>query len=517
MRTENSIKNIIMNFLYNILNYGLRFISRIIFVKTLAEVYLGVNGLLSNVLGILSLTELGIGTAIGYSLYEPLAKKDNDKISSLMQFYKKAYHIIAIIVLLLGLVLLPVLPYLIKDTADIENLNIIYIIFLLNMVIGYLFSYKRTLITSDQKKYKIVPHIMTFDIITSISQIFVLLIFKKYIIYLLIQSVCTILENIVINKYIDKQYPYLNDKKEVKPIDKFELKTIKDKVKALLLHKVGSYTLCSTDNLIISKLIGIVTVGIYSNYSLIMNMISSFIYLLITNVTSSLGNLIACEQPKKRLKVFNEMNFTCFVLYGISSVCFINLFNPFIKLVFGENYLLSMSVVYIIVVNHYLTGMNNVVISVQTAGGLYEKDKYIPLIQSAINLVISIYLGQRIGLLGIFIGTAVSTLLPLIVKPYIVYKNIFKEKIGIYLKEFIIQTIIVVISSISSVLLINYLNIGNIYLDLIIRLLISIIIPGILIFVIYQNKESYKDVTNRIKNIFSNIKKSVDKKEFSHE
>ena len=189
-----------MNFLYNILNYGLRFISRIIFVKTLAEVYLGVNGLLSNVLGILSLTELGIGTAIGYSLYEPLAKKDNDKISSLMQFYKKAYHIIAIIVLLLGLVLLPVLPYLIKDTADIENLNIIYIIFLLNMVIGYLFSYKRTLITSDQKKYKIVPHIMTFDIITSISQIFVLLIFKKYIIYLLIQSVCTILENIVINK-----------------------------------------------------------------------------------------------------------------------------------------------------------------------------------------------------------------------------------------------------------------------------------------------------------------------------
>ena len=279
MRTENSIKNIIMNFLYNILNYGLRFISRIIFVKTLAEVYLGVNGLLSNVLGILSLTELGIGTAIGYSLYEPLAKKDNDKISSLMQFYKKAYHIIAIIVLLLGLVLLPVLPYLIKDTADIENLNIIYIIFLLNMVIGYLFSYKRTLITSDQKKYKIVPHIMTFDIITSISQIFVLLIFKKYIIYLLIQSVCTILENIVINKYIDKQYPYLNDKKEVKPIDKFELKTIKDKVKALLLHKVGSYTLCSTDNLIISKLIGIVTVGIYSNYSLIMNMISSFIYL----------------------------------------------------------------------------------------------------------------------------------------------------------------------------------------------------------------------------------------------
>lgn len=516
MRTENSIKNIAMNFLYNILNYGLRFLSRIIFVKTLAEVYLGVNGLLSNVLGILSLTELGIGTAIGYSLYEPLAKEDNNKIRSLMQFYKKAYRIISLIVLSLGLILLPALPYLIKDNTGIENLNIIYIIFLINMVIGYLFSYKRTLITSDQKKYKIVPHIMAFNIITSISQIIVLLIFKNYIIYLLIQSICTILENIVINKYIDKQYPYLNSKEKIEPIDKLELKTIKDKVKALLLHKVGSYTLSSTDNLIISKLIGIVTVGIYSNYSLIVNMISSFIYLLITNVTSSLGNLIASEKPKKRLKVFNEMNFTCFILYGISSVCFINLFNPFIELVFGKNYLLAMSVVYIIVINHYLTGMNNVVISVQTAGGLYEKDKYIPLIQSVINLVISIYLGQKIGLSGVFIGTAVSTLLPLIIKPFIVYKNIFNEKTSLYLKEFTIQTLIVIISSISSILLIKYINISSIYLDLIVRLIISITIPCILIFVVYRNQESYKDVINRIRTILYNIKKSINKK-VSHE
>ena len=135
MRTQNSIKNIIMNFLYNILNYGLRFVSRIIFVKTLSEVYLGVNGLLSNVLGILALTELGIGTAIGYSLYEPLAKDNKNKIRSLMSFYKKAYRIIALIIMCLGLVLLPFIPFLIKDTSNINNLSIIYLIFLINMVI----------------------------------------------------------------------------------------------------------------------------------------------------------------------------------------------------------------------------------------------------------------------------------------------------------------------------------------------------------------------------------------------
>ena len=248
-------------------------------------------------------------------------------------------------------------------------------------------------------------------------------------------------------------------------------------------------------------------VGIYSNYSLIINMISSFIYLLISNVISSLGNLIASENPKKCLKVFDEMNFTCFVLYGISSICLINLFNPFIELVFGANYLLSMLVVYIIVINHYLTGMSNVVISIQTASGLYEKDKYVPLIQSAVNLVISIYLGKRIGLAGVFIGTIISTLIPIIVKPFIVYKEVFKEKTALYFKDFTTQAIIVIISAIISAFITKYINISNAYLNLAFLLLISILIPGIFIFIVYRNKEPYQNVVNRIKQIFNKINK----------
>lgn len=238
-------------------------------------------------------------------------------------------------------------------------------------------------------------------------------------------------------------------------------------------------------------------------------MVSSFIYLLISNVISSLGNLIASENPKKCLKVFDEMNFTCFVLYGISSICLINLFNPFIELVFGTNYLLSMLVVYIIVINHYLTGMNNVVISIQTASGLYEKDKYVPLIQSAVNLIISIYLAKKIGLAGVFIGTIISTLIPLIVKPCIVYKEIFKEKISLYFKDFTIQTIIIVLSAILSAFITKYVNIENAYLNLAFLLLISIIIPGTLIILIYRKKEAYQNVISRVKHIFSKFSKKV--------
>ena len=509
MRTKNSIKNIIMNFLYNFLNYGLRFASRIVFVKTLAKVYLGVNGLLSNVLGILALAELGIGKAIGYSLYEPLAKNNTKKVRSLMQFYKNAYRIIALVVLVLGLILLPVLPYLIKNGDGIENLNIIYIIFLLNMAVGYLFSYKRTLVSSDQKNYLIVPFTMSFNIITSVLQIVVLLLFKNYIVYLLIQSVCIVLENIIVNRYIDKKYPYLTSNEEILPIDKTELAIIKTKIKALLLHKVGSYTLSSTDNLIISTLIGIVTVGIYSNYSLIINMISSFIYLLVSNVIASLGNLIASENPKKCFKVFNEMNFICFVLYGISFVCFINLFNPFIELAFGSNYLLTMPVVYIIVINFYLTGLNNVVISIQTASGLYEKDKYVPLIQSAVNLVISIYLGKKIGLAGVFIGTIISTFIPLIVKPVIVYKNVFKENVTLYFKDFTKQAIVVIVSVFISTFIAKYVQISNFYINFVVLLLISLVVPCVIIFIVFHKNEAYKNVISRIKHIFNNITKKI--------
>ena len=176
MRTNNMLKNTITNFLNNFLSYFLKFISRIVFVKMLSEVYLGVNGLLSNVLGLLALTELGVGTAIGYSLYDPLAKKDNKKILSLMKFYRKTYRLIGLIVFVLGIILLPFLDFFIKDSSLISNLSIIYLIFLINMVIGYLFSYKRTLIISDQRNYKIMPFVMFFSILTSVLQIISLLI-----------------------------------------------------------------------------------------------------------------------------------------------------------------------------------------------------------------------------------------------------------------------------------------------------------------------------------------------------
>ena len=507
MRTLNSLKNVIGSLANSLVLNLLRFISRIVFVKVLADVYLGVNGLLSNVLGLLALAELGIGTAISYSLYKPLSLKNDRKCKSLMKFYKKAYQIIALVVLIAGLILLPFLPWFIKDTTGIENLSLIYLIFLGNMVITYLFSYKRTLIIADQKNYKIMPFLIFFNFLTTFLQIIVLLIFKDYILYLLIQTVCIVLENVTINHYINKQYSYLKNIGDADPIEKEELKDIKVNIKSLMLHKVGSYVLTATDNLVISKFIGIVTVGIYSNYVLIHSAISNFIYMFVNNVTASFGNLIAEGDKKKSYSVFSEMNFITFCLYGVSMICLIFVFNPFIELVFGSKFVLPFAVVILMMINYYLVGINQVPVTVQSAAGIYKYDKFVPLIEAFLNLFLSIILVHYIGLAGILLGTLISYLLPLIIKPFIVFKYVFDKNVFEYFKTFFVQVFTLLLSGVVVFCILNLIHFNSLILEVIINFVLSLIIPTIIIILVYGKTEEFNRSKNRIKFILGKVRK----------
>lgn len=507
MRTLNSLKNVVGSLANSLILNLLRFISRIVFVKVLADVYLGVNGLLSNVLGLLALAELGIGTAISYSLYKPLSDKNDEKCKSLMLFYKRAYQIIALVVLIAGLILLPFLPWFIKDTTGIENLSLIYLIFLGNMVITYLFSYKRTLIIADQKNYKIMPFIIFFNFLTTILQIIILLIFKNYILYLLIQTLCIFLENITINRYINKQYPYLKYISSADPIEKEELKDIKTNIKSLMLHKIGSYVLTATDNLVISKFIGIVTVGIYSNYVLIHSAISNFIYTFVNNVTASFGNLIAEGNKEKSYKVFSEMNFITFSLYGVSMICLIFVFNPFIELVFGAKFLLPFGVVVLMMLNYYLVGINQVPVTAQSAAGIYKYDKFVPLIEAFLNLVLSIIFVHYMGLAGILLGTFVSYLLPLIIKPFIVFKYVFDKNIFYYFKTFFGQVFTLILSGVFVFCILRFINVDSLILQVAINFILSLLLPTIIIILIYGKTEEYISAKNRIKFILGKTRK----------
>ena len=290
-RTKSSVINSIYASLSQIITIVLSFVVRTVFIKTLSADYLGINGLFSNIITMLSLADLGIGISIPYTLYKPLAEDNKDKIKSLMTLYAKIYNIIGIIVLVVECSITPFLDLIIKDIPNIANLNLIFILFVINSASSYFFVYKKILLDSDQKGYIASKIIMNITIIKSVIEIIILCITKNYILYLCIAIIITIIQNIIISFKCNKIYPYIKEKSNLK-VNKEDIQDLKKNTSALIIYRIGVVILNGTDNIIISKFIGIAMVGIYSNYLLIINSINKVISQMFDAITSSIGNLV---------------------------------------------------------------------------------------------------------------------------------------------------------------------------------------------------------------------------------
>lgn len=498
-RTKNSIFNISSGFIVYFIKIIASFIVRTIFIKTLGEKYLGINGLFTNVLSMLSLAEMGISTAISFSLYKPLEEKDYKKISALMSFYKKTYNIIGLIVFVLGIILYAFLDKFINDYEGLYlNISIIYFMYLINTVSTYYTSYKEILIIADQKNYELTKINIICFIILYILQAIELLIFKNFILYLLIQFVMQIILKLMINKYVTKKYDKVSYNSTEK-IDKITMSDIKKNVKAMFFHKIGDYCINSTDNLIISSFIDISTVGLYSNYTTLLNMVTTIVGIFFSNIVSSFGNLLV-KNREKSYSIFKEMDFIAFTMYSTIGISVIILINKFIKIWIGEKYLLDDKIIYLIGFNFFFSGMRVVSNIVKTVAGKNNEDKFVPIIQSIINIAVSIILVQNYGLYGVIIGTIVSSIVPNLYRPYIVYNKIFNISIFEYYKLMIKYINTFFIGVILLVLINRFIIINNEFISLIVSAMTLLLYP-IVIFCIYKKTNEFKNVCQRIKNI----------------
>lgn len=509
MRIRNSIINFLSGVGSTLISNLLTFISRTIFIQILGSSYLGVNGLLTNVLSMLSLAELGIGTAINFSLYKPLAEKDDEKIVTLMAFYKKAYRIIGILVFIVGLVLMMFLDFFIKDAGDVEHIKLIFLIYLINTSYSYFMTYKVTLLNADQKGYLLAKVNIFFNFITIIAQIMVLNFTHNYILYLLTNMLILFLQRLYTNNKITKLYPVLEIKTTNK-LPKEELDIIIKNVKAMMFHKLGDYCINGTDNIIISTFINISVVGIYSNYNMIITMVNGFIILFFNSITASMGHLIATESDKRKLEVFQIINFIGFWFFGFATIAFYNLLNPFIELWLGKEYLISRHILVIVLLNYYLTGMRVPVHTVKAAAGLYDEDKYTPLIQSVVNLSISIILVQKWGLAGVFMGTLVSSIvLPCWQRPYIIYKYVFNKSSIEYYKQYLIYFSVVMVTLLGvSWVCDNYL-LNTTYTNFLLRVIVCAVIPNIIFILIFNKTLEFQYLVSIIKESVLNKCKSL--------
>lgn len=450
-RIFNSIRNISTSLLVQVLNAIIVFISRTVFIKTLGIEYLGISGLFGSILTILSLGELGIGEAITFALYRPLMEKDNKKINILMGMFKRFYTRTSFIISTVGILLLPFLDNLIKTESEIQNLKLIYVLFIVNSSISYLFSYNKILLIADQKSYKTTTADFLSNFILNVLQIITLLAFNNYILYLVLQIIFTLIQNLTITYLAKKEYPFMSVSKNKKyTLDKDENDNLNKNMKSLMIQKLGSVTTQGIDNIIISNFIGISSTGLLSNYTLLVNYITKFINIFFNGISASVGNLVAEGNRNKMLELFYTIYFGTSWIYTIVSVILINLVPDFIFLWIGENYIMSTSTTYFVVLNFYFMGMRHSVNVFKNAMGLYWYDRYKPFISAIVNIIISVFLSQYLGVIGVLIGTSISLIsVNLWIEPFVLFKYGFQKSPKIFFFKYIKDLLVMLVISAS--------------------------------------------------------------------
>lgn len=438
-RVQKAAKNIFFGYISNFMILILGFWQRDVFIRVLGETLLGVNTLYADILSVLSLAELGVGTALNYSLYKPVANRDREKIKSYMRLYKKAYLTIACVIGVIGIAITPFLPLLIKaesrDGLAVRELVIYYLIFLFNTVSTYFVAYKYSLANAEQKDY-IQTNITTITKIVTVGvQIIVLYATKSFLLYLLTHAAIELLQKIVVSIYLNHLYPYLRDKK-VEKLTKEETDVVITKSKALMFHKIGDVARLQTDSIIITYFIDVASVGFVGNYNYVITYGANFINLIFNSVISGLGNLVATESKEKQYSIFKVYRFFACWLYGFAAVGFWLLLTPLITgLWLNESWKLGQGILTLILIDFYLKGGRVVLLNYKIAAGVFEQDKYLSFIQGGVNLVISIIGAKYIGLAGVYIGTVVSGVMANLIRPVIIYRDCFGRSAWDYFKD----------------------------------------------------------------------------------
>lgn len=438
-RVKQTEKNIFFGIIGNFMILVVGLIQRKVFISVLGETLLGIDGLYTDILGILSLAELGIGAALNFSLYKPVAAGDREKIKAYMLFYKKAYRAIACAVAAIGLVLTPFLPYIINEEKrgdiSIVNLTVYYLVFLFNTVSTYFVAYKYSLANAEQKNY-IQTNILTVTkIVTASVQIAVLWITENFLLYLLTKAAVELIQKIFVSIYFNRLYPYLLDK-DVQKLDKEETAAITRKSKAQMFHKIGDAARLSTDSIIISSMINVESVGLVNNYNVMINYASTFVNIIFDSAISSFGNLVATETQDKQYRLFKVYRFFACWIYGFAAVGFWLLLTPFITGIYlDKSWELGAVILTLILADFYLKGSRVVLFNFKTAAGIFEQDKYLAFIQGIVNLVISIIGVKWIGLAGVYVGTVVSGIIANLVRPVIIYRDCFSRSVRDYFTD----------------------------------------------------------------------------------
>lgn len=504
-RTEYSLINMFTGMVGYGINTAVGFICRIIFVRTLSADYLGVSGLFSNILSMLSLAELGISSAITFALYKPLAQGDDRKTATIMQFYRKAYTAIGCIVAVIGLAMLPFLDVIIPEPPAIkESIYLLYLLYLVNTVTSYFFSYRQALLTADQRQYIVTGYNYVITIGQSLAQTVYLLLTHEYIGYLLIQVAGGLIYNVWISWKAGKDYPYIRQK-DAPPLEREEQRSLFRNIKALAINKVAGVLVNSTDNIAISFFNGISSVGYASNYTLLSSTLNSLVTLLFNGLTGSVGNLNATADEDTRYRFFKVLQLANFWLYGWAAIGMALVSSDLVQWFYGNEYVMSMKIPLILALNLYTMGMLHASYTYKSTLGLFRYGQYLVFITGVINVALDVILGKQLGIFGIYLATLIArACTTLWYEPYAVYRyGLQKNPLLYHIRYWVMTTLLMIVFGACYWLcsLCTFSPAGN----SIIKILICTILPNGVFFAVFQKTEDGMYLISRIRSILTHI------------
>ena len=511
-RKKNAFLGTLWGMLQKIITILFPFFVRTIFIRVLGANYLGLNGLFTSILSVLNLAELGFSSALVFSMYRPIVDDDQEKICALMNLYKFCYRVIGLVVLIIGLCLMPFIPFLIH--GEIPNDLNVYIIYSMNLgatVLSYwLFAYRNVLFNAHQRTDIIgiissIVYLFTYSL-----QLLILLLFQNYYIYLIIHILSQILLNISIAIVSKIFYPHYIP---VGKVPKEERKVIFQKVRDLFTAKVGAVVNNSTDSIVISTFLGLKVLGIYQNYYFLISVIISFFLLFFNACNAGIANSLIVNKEKDNIALLYKINYISF--FGLNFCCssLLCLTQPFIQLWLGSEYLLSFQIVIFFVIYLYAEVVPRTFLVFKDAAGVWREDRFRPLVVSFVNLFLNCLTVKWIGLYGIIISTVVSLLL--IGFPWAINninKHLLKINIKKYIKWLFCYTIVIIFNCLISFNICRFIVIKNLKIQILLKGIICLIFPNVFFILLFFKTEENKYLFHSLSELFTSIKRNIQSK-----
>ncbi len=513
-RTEKSLMNAFTGVFGQMVSFVASFIVRTIFVYKLGETYLGLNGLFTNILSVLNISELGIGTAIVLDMYRTVSQKDEEKTKQYLELYKKIYRCIGVFIICCGMILLPFLKYFINDIESVAGINyhIIFLFYLFNSAFSYLcFSYRESIIQANQMQYKTGIISYMFKIAEMLLQVITLTIFGNIYVYLVIPLALGCISNVVKGVLIGKWYPFIK-KKPFGKLTKTEITTTAKNVYGVALYKLSGTVINSTDNIILSSFVSLTLTGLYSNYLILIDAVRHIVGNIFGSVTSGLGtlNVEAGEDIERKYEIFSILSFLNFWIYGFCATGFFVLLGPFVKIWIGERFALNGLTEAMIIFNFLVTGLQETVGTHRAAYGLFYKGRYRPIVSVLVNIVASILFVNvfpaEYGVVAVLLGTVVSNLfVTWWFDAYMVFKHAFHRKPYKFYIVFWLRMIYILGTCLLCQVICSMFEL-NVIATVIVNFIVCTAVFNLLFILLFNKKKEFKYLINFLTPIIKQIR-----------